>query len=97
MDCINDVFDMMADMLHDDNKDALPKCIRNFRKLVVKHWHSMEGAVLGVVIRSIYNPSCIYLCQHVTKGGVDVVIPEEEPPSGQDFIRKLPERRRKQE
>ena len=50
-----------------------------------------------VMIRSIYNPACVYLCQHVTKGGVDVVIPEEEPPSGWDFICKLPERWRKQE
>ena len=28
---------------------------------------------------------------------MDVVIPDEEPPSGHDFIRKLPEKRRCQE
>ena len=80
----------MADMLHDNNKDALPKCIRNFRKLLVKHWHNMEGADLEVVMRSIHNPACIYLCQHVTKCGVDVVILEEEPPSGWDFNQETP-------
>ena len=45
MDHINDVFDTMAEMLHNDNKDAQPKCIRTFKKL----------------IRSIHNPTCIYL------------------------------------
>ena len=81
----------MADMLHNDDKDALPKGIRNFRKLVVKHWQSM-GDADPVVIRSISDPACVYLHQHVTKGRVDVVIPDEEPPSGQHFICKLPEK-----
>ena len=83
---INEIFNSMAEMLHSDNKDTLPKCICNFHKLIVKHWHSMANADAEVVIQSIYDPACIYLCQHVSKGGVDVVIPKEEPPSGRDFI-----------
>ena len=35
--------------------------------------------------------------QHITKGGVEVVIPDKEPPSSHDFIRKLPEKQRHQE
>ena len=50
-----------------------------------------------VIIRSIYDPTCIYLCQHVSKGSIDVVIPEEEPLAGRDFLWKLPEKRHKQE
>ena len=48
-------------------------------------------------VNEIYLHSCIYLCQHVSKGGVDIVIPEEEPPAGRDFIWKLPEKRCRQE
>ena len=60
-DCINDVFDTMAEMLHNNNKDTLPKCIRTFNKLIVKDWHSMTNANPEVVIRSIHDPACIYL------------------------------------
>ena len=56
MDHINDVFDTMAEMLHSDNKDALPKCIRTFKKLIAKDWYSMTDADPEVVIRSIYDP-----------------------------------------
>ena len=96
-DHINDVFNTMVEMLHSDNKDTLPKCIRTFKKLIVKDWHSMTYANPKVVIRSIYDPACIYLHQHITKGGINIVVPDEEPPSGKDFIRKLPENRWKQE
>ena len=97
MDQINDIFDTMAEMLHSDNKDILPKCIRTFKKLIVKDWHSMTDANPEVVIRSIHDPVCIYLHQHITKGGTDIMIPNEEPSSGKDFIRKLPEKRQRQE
>ena len=96
-DCINDVFNTMAEMLHSDNKDTLPKCIRTFKKLIVKDWHSMTNTDPKVAIRSIYDLACIYLCQHITKGGIDIVVPDKEPPSGKDFVRKLPEKRWKQE
>ena len=86
MDCINDVFDAMAEMLHNNNKDTLPKCIRTLKKLIAKDWHSMTDADPEVVIRSIHNLTCIYLWQHITKGGIDIVFPDEEPPSGQDFV-----------
>ena len=67
-DQINEIFDKMAEMLHSNNKDALHKCIQNFHKLIIKHWHSMANADAKVVIRSIYDPACIYLHQHVSKG-----------------------------
>ena len=92
-DRINDVFDTM----HNDNKDALQKCIRTIKKLIAKDWHSMTNANPEVVIRSIHDPACIYLCQHITKDGIDIMVPDEEPPSGMDFIRKLPEKRWRQE
>ena len=96
-DHINDVFDTMAEMLHSDNKDTLPKCIRTFKKLIAKDWQSMTDTDPEVVIRLIHDPACIYLHQHITKGGINIVVPDEEPPSGKDFVRKLLEKRWKQE
>ena len=96
-DCINDVFDTMAEMLYNDNKDALPKCIRTFKKLIMKDWHSMTDADPEVVIRSIHELACIYWQQHITKGGIDIVVPNKEPPSGKDFVGKLLEKKWRQE
>ena len=57
----------------------------------------MTDADPKVVVRSIYDMACIYLCQHITKGGINIVVPDEEPPSGRDFVRELPEIKWKQE
>ena len=46
----------------------------------------------NVIVRLIYDTACIYLCQHVSKGAMDVVIPEEEPLTGRDFLWKLQKR-----
>ena len=61
MDHINDVFDTMAEMLHSNNKDTLPKCIRAFKKLIAKDWHSMTNANPEVFIRS-YTTRHVYIC-----------------------------------
>ena len=39
----------------------------------------------------------VYLQQHITKGGVDIIIPDEESLMGCDFIHKLPKKQCKQE
>ena len=48
-------------------------------------------------MRLIHNPSCIYLCQHLTTEGVDVMEPATEIPEGWTFIRQLPEKVQKTE
>ena len=85
-DHINNVFDTMAEMLHNNNKDALAKCIRTFKKLITKDWPSMTNADPEVVIRSIHDLACIYLHQHITKGGIDIMVPDKEPPQWQGFL-----------
>ena len=40
------VFDTFSDLIHQDNKDALPKMIRNFKKLIAKHWDLWEWQIL---------------------------------------------------
>ena len=56
----------------------------------------MTNANPEVLIRSIHDLACIYLHQHVTKGGINIVVPDEEPPSGRDFVRELPEKKWKE-
>ena len=46
----------------------------------------MSDADPEVVIQSITDLACVYLRQHITKGRVDVVIPDDEPLTSHDFI-----------
>ena len=41
---------------------------------------------------SIHDPSCVYLHQHLTTGGVDVVEPVTDVPEGWTFLRQLPKK-----
>ena len=45
----------------------------------------------------IKDPTAVYLWQHLTRGGVEVVDPPKEMPTGQEFIRQLPKRARQAE
>ena len=69
-DKIVNVFDTFGDLIHQDNKDTLPKMICNLKKIMVKHWASMELADPEVIIRSISNPGCLHLWQHMTREGL---------------------------
>ena len=60
-DKIVGIFNTFGDLIHTDNKDTLPKMIQNLRKLMVKHWASMELADPEVVIRLIIDPGCLHL------------------------------------
>ena len=77
---IINVFDTFSDLIHQDNKDALPKTIWNLKKLMAKHWDSMGQADPEVVIRSIIDPGCFHLWQHVTREGLEVVDPVKDVP-----------------
>ena len=78
-------------LIHQDTKIALAQTIQNFKKIVARQWESMGDADVDVILRSIKDPTAVYLQQHLTAGGVEVVDPPEELPSGQEFIRQLPE------
>ena len=57
----------------------------------------MAEADVEVVMKSIHDPSCIYLCQHLTTAGVNVTEPATEVPEGWTFLRQLPEKVQKME
>ena len=69
----------------------------SLKKLMVKYWCQMSEANVEVVMKSIHDPSCVYLCQHLTTEGVDIMEPVTEIPEGWMFIRQLPKKIRKAE
>ena len=96
-DKINHVFDTLSILIHQDTKTALSDTIQNFKKIITKQWDSMGAADTDVVLRTIKDPTALYLHQHLTAGGIKVVDPPEEIPSGEEFLRKLPEWARRAE
>ena len=92
-DKINNVFDHLSVLIHQDTKTALSQTIQNF-KIIACQWESMGDANVDVVLRTIKDPTALYLRQHLMARGVKLVDPPEELPSGQEFLRQLPERAR---
>ena len=91
---INNVFDHLSELIHQDTKTALGQTIQNFKKIVARQWATMGDADVDVVLRTIKDPTAVYLWQHLQRGGVEVVDPPEELPTGQEFIQQLPEQAR---
>ena len=96
-DKIDEIMMTFSDLLADDRKDALRSTIASLKKLMAKHWCQMLEADIEVIMKSIHDPSCVYLCQHLTTEGVDVTEPSIEIPEGWTFLRQLPEKTRKAE
>ena len=57
----------------------------------------MAEANVDVVLKSIHNPSCVYLHQHLTTEGVNVAELATDIPEGWTFLRQLPEKVQKTE
>ena len=91
---VNNVFDHLSTLIHEDSKDVLVQTIRNFKKIVARQGEMMGDADIDVVLHTIKDPTAMYLHQHITRGGVEVVDPPEEIPTGPEFIQQLPERTR---
>ena len=92
VDRINNIFNHLSELIHEDKKDTLGMTIWNFKKWVVKQWVTMGDVDVNVVLCTIRDPATVYLRQHLTRGGVNVFNPPEDIPSGPEFIRQLPER-----
>ena len=88
---INNVFDHPSALIHQDTKTALAQTIQNFKKIVVKQWQSMGDADVDIILRTIKDPTALYLRQHLMAGGIEVVDLPKELPSGEEFMRQLPE------
>ena len=85
-DKINNIFDHLSVLIHEDVKTALSQTVQNFKKVVTKQWESMGVADTDVVLRMIKDPTALYLRQHLMAGGIKVVDPPKELPSGKEFL-----------
>ena len=74
-DKINNIFDHLLVLIHEDVKTALSQTVQNFKKVMTKQWESMGAADTDVVLRTIKDPSALYLRQHLMAGGIEVVDP----------------------
>ena len=91
-DKLDAIMNTFSDLLADDCKDALRSTVTFLKKLMVKHWQQMAEADVEVVLKSIHDPSCIYLHQHLTTEGVNVTELATEVPEGWTFLRQLPKK-----
>ena len=91
-DKLDAIMDAFSDLLADDHKDTLRSTVTSLKKLMVKHWWQMAEADVEVVLKSIHDPSCVYLHQHLTTEGVNVTEPVTEVPEGWTFLRQLPKK-----
>ena len=89
-DQLDAIMSTFSNLLADDWKDALRSTITSLKKLMVKHWQQMAKANMDVVLQSIHDSSCVYLCQHLTTEGVDVAELATAIPEGWTFLRQLP-------
>ena len=96
-DKLNAIMNTFSDLLVDNCKDTLRSTIMSLKKLMVKHWWQMAEADVDTVLKSIHNPSCIYLHQHLTTKGINMTELATEVPEGWTFLRQLPEKVQKME
>ena len=81
-DKLDAIMSTFSDLLADNRKDALRSTVTSLKKLMVKHWQQMAKADMDVVLRSIHNSNCVYLWQHLTTEGVNVVELATDVPEG---------------
>ena len=91
-DKLDAIMDAFSDLLAEDCKDALRSTVMSLKKFMVKHLWQMAEADVEVVLKSIHDPSCVYLHQHLTTKGVNMTEPVTEVPEGWTFLRQLPEK-----
>ena len=60
-DKINNIFDHLSILIHQDTKTDLSDTIKNFKKIITKQWDSMGAADTDVVLRTIKDPTALYL------------------------------------
>ena len=97
VDWVNNVFDHLSTLIHEDTKTALGQTIKNFKKIVVKQWEMMGDADVDVILWTIKDPHCSVFAATPHKRGSRGGGYPEEMMTGPDFIRQLPERARRAE
>ena len=97
MEKVNQIFEDLGELLHEDNKDALPSTICRLKKHMEHHWEQMKNVDVDTVVRTIKDLACLHLRQHLTPGGMEVQEPATEVPTSWEFLQQLPEKMTKEE
>ena len=97
MDKLDNIFSTMDDLLQDDRKDMLHIMVVALKRVMAKHLKQMLEANIDLVLKAIHDLSCVYLRQHLTPEGAEVMEPTTDILIALEFLRQLPERKRKQE
>ena len=97
MDKLDVIFSNMDDLLNNDRKDTLQVTVAALKKTMAKHWHQMTEANVDLVLRAVHDPACMYLYQHLTQEGADMMEPTTEIPITWELLHQLPEQKCKQE
>ena len=58
---INNIFDHLSELIHENKKDTLGMTIRHFKKWIMKQWAMMGNADVDIVLRTIKDPAAVYL------------------------------------
>ena len=58
-DKINNIFDHLSVLIHQDTKTALSHTIQNLEKTVTRQWESMGDADVDVILRLIKDPTAL--------------------------------------
>ena len=96
-DQLNKVLEDFSALLEEDRTDALCVTIQSWKWIMSRAWSVMAQANIDIVMKSIMDPACITLKKTLNLSGVEVVDPPEDVPTGEEFMRYLPDKRHKQE
>ena len=96
-DRIDHIMDTFSEMLENDWKDAFGQTVTSLKCLMAKHWRAMAEADIETIMKSVHDPGCMFLQQHLTPEGVYVTEPRAEIPVAWEFLRQLPEKKGKTE
>ena len=86
MEKVNQIFEDLGELLHEDNKDAVPSTIHRLKRHMEHHWEQMKNADVDTVVKAIRDPACLHLRQHLTPRGVEVQELATEVPTGWEFL-----------
>ena len=86
MEKVNQIFEDLGELLHEDNKDALPLTICRLKKHMEHYWEQMKNVDVDTEVRAIKDLACLHLRQHLTPGGMEVQEPAREVPTGWEFL-----------
>ena len=58
---VDEIFGNLTSLLKDDQKDALRKTVKRFKKLAARHLAQMSDADVDIIMKTIRDLACLHL------------------------------------